>query len=752
MITSPLEESYKTRFNVRPVRHALIVQRGSVGQLRRAFLDCCSTWGGISTPIIPVERNLSMDPGLEILMGVLRPDVVVSYLPVKSTTGQRRFNKLMGNLTGLLGPIGQHASDWVPDGFGCHVLSVLSEPELHRQLVVPRFVARKGEELALLALFGQIFPGQEADYATYVRPGPYPMGFDNLDFWQRQALSDPFSSPVNLTGRGLRSYEIANPFWESEAVYELVLGDDWDSLCLFWNLRAIRTATRLPGDALNRVLLVPARLMEDADSLGRLAAFMRANGPAPGIECSVEALAYGERETVSLFARSAAAAGFRRFKGSISMRRGSPSPETKRDPERDLLWLGPARVKVPESFKEGVDFETPRLLNLREGENVLRLEPPASFVNRFHQPVALDIESEVWGRFPKGPTAATAVDSNARWSNYGISLLVSLSATPSFFPIHIPDEWTALSSFFRDSDIDVRESVLSSWFAAVVRLAGGVPGLGTLASHLEYRIVESLAVGSSKKLAQRLIAELDLVGLPPEAVEDRLRNVGVTLDTRSAWKTAADLCSEIVGARIKEVVSSLERLSASGLLLRGLVIGCPECDVKDFHALDGLAGAVACPSCSARIRVPVEDPPGKGQEIRWSYSLNSLVNRAWDQDLGPVLTTVHAVAVGASSVTCVTTGLIMERAGKGIGDLDWVMLRDGVLAAGECKSGTAVGDKDLNTARVAVDAGVKRFVFSTVRDFAPESRARIDLLATELAGRARIDVLEGGQLLGAALD
>lgn len=753
MIRDTLRDSYKTRFNVRPIKHVLVIGDRSERQLKRAILDCCTMWGGISTLILPVDRSLRMKPLFEALMRTHCPDVAFSYMSVDSSATRRRHDRLKDRLAGIVGyEFATHAADWMPEGIGCHALNVVSDADLAtRELSVPRLVTtRVGESLPLLTIFGQIYPGQDDAYAETARLTSRPVGYDDLGFWQMQAAADPFASPINLTSYGFRAQQVEDPAFFSGRIFELVLGDNFDALCLYWNLRATRVAEDFRSERIRRLLLVPSRLARDPESVARLASLIRQIGPEPGVETDAEVLVYGGTEqSVADFELTGGQSGFARHRGSINTRRVFPQGTRDLDSTRSLKWAL-SHPRIARSFKEGVAAETPGLVSFREGENELRLEPPAQFVNRSQQPVVMDIESDVWGRFPKSYPLATAVHSNGRWTRYGLSLLMSLPAQPFFLHVSVPDELTALGAFFAASGIQVRETVLSGYVDSVARLVGGFGALDVLSDRACYMIVDDLALRSSLKVAQRVIKQLGLQDLSVEEVRDRLGAGGITLDTAGLWKTANEIKSGVLSKVKKDTLPALSALSRAGVLLRGLDLECPACGVSDWHSVGDLAEQVTCRGCHTGFSLPVAQRPGAG-EVEWQYKLNTLVNRAWDRDLGVVLVTMNHVAKAADSITCRCAGLELLRKKSPIGDLDWVMWRDGLLVAGECKSGSELSSKDLETARIAIQAGVSRFCFSTVREFTQASKEMVSSLGMELLGRAQIETIDGRSLFGKPL-
>lgn len=59
MISTPLQPQYKTRFNVRPVKHAYFVREDDKNGLVRVMHYVCTQWGGIRNLILPDSSILS---------------------------------------------------------------------------------------------------------------------------------------------------------------------------------------------------------------------------------------------------------------------------------------------------------------------------------------------------------------------------------------------------------------------------------------------------------------------------------------------------------------------------------------------------------------------------------------------------------------------------------------------------------------------------------------------------------------------
>lgn len=750
MIPEPLRSNYRTRANVRPIKCVLVIAARSARQFREAVLDSCTAWGGITNLIVPVGPSLQLGDLERFLLELHQPDVAISYLRVDSPTGKTRHDRLVNRLHEVLGSdVPVNAAQLGGSDIGCHALDAIPDDVLRqRQFSATRLVARsRREELALLACFGQIYPGQESDYVGMTRFGENPVAYDDLRFWSMQTAADPFASPINLTSYGYQAYEVTGSFGTEQ--FELVLGDDLESLCYFWNLRATRIAGRAFDESIRRVLLGPAALIGDKDSLGRLADAVRAAGSSSGVESEVELVVYGPKDGLRHFAEETKHSGrFRRHRGSFRMSRRFGGKDERITREGPVIWASSV-PSLPQRFRYGVGFEGHEVLPFHAGANEVRVVPPARYPAKGGQ-VMLDFDSDVWARIPKSPASARAVHHDGRWTRHGLSMLARVARTPSFMALTIPDEFEALRCYFSDHDVELRLTRKSAHVDAIARLVGGPSRLSSFATRCAYYIVGALASKSPGKIAQSLRRDLGLRGAPEEIIAERLAEAGVVLDL-SISKTAHELKTlESLRAHKDEVLPTLEILTEVGVLRRGIAVECSVCGVPNFHPIGSLGERVACNGCGEVRPLPVHLPEGSGRELPWSYSLNTLVNRAWDQDLGPSLVSLVNVAQGGQDVTCRGAALELLRGTRVLGDLDFVLYRDGRLLAGETKAGSGVGSKDIRISRTMLASGVDVFYFASIQGFSSEARERIDTVRAEFDEdeQERVVVLGPAQLFG----
>lgn len=757
MIHSALISACKFRTNIRPVRHAYLVSARSSHQLERAMSFCCTQWGGISNLIVPVGSSLRIPPLYEHLLTLVEPDVVVSYLPADSEGGRLRHDKLQARLSALWphSDVALHTAAYEKDDMTAHPLSVLADDDVAaHQFLDRRFQGPPSDRMPLLAMFGQVYPGQEDDYARLLQYGRLPVGLDSLDLWAQEMRAQPFSSPINLTGYGVHAYKVEGSSLGSDAFFELVVGDSIADLCLFWNLRAVRESTRFSGEQTRRLLLLPSRVLRDPEALRRFADALR-GAPSPGATSNLDLAVYrASRQAAEAWAAAASQSPeFSRMRDEVrvtwSFGRDSSSSEPA-DEHRPLTYAH-LYVDLPERFWEGVHYEIPRRIPLSIGENEVRIEPPSSYRKRSNGLLMLDLESEAWQRYPRRVEVARAIHANARFTRYGVSFLSDVSLKPSEFRFYLPSEWETLVAVFQRAGLVIRESDKTRYLEAVVQVLGGFENADVLASRPTLLLLEALAVPPTARLAQRIVRELGLTPERQEEVASALKGSEMVVELSAGSKSLQQLRDGLLAEHKRGLLTLLARLSETGIVRRCFRLPCADCGLTTWHPMGTVDEVINCPGCGGSFPLPVEMPPGS--EIQLHYVLNSLVNRAWDQGVIPALLAMSHVAAQHSGACCKTAGLELLRAGDLVGDLDFVMFAEGRLLAGEAKTGSILEKKDFEGAELAADVGVAEFSFCTTSTFDQEAAEGIETLRQRLREQGRdmvVSVLESEHLLDGA--
>jgi hypothetical protein len=390
--------------------------------------------------------------------------------------------------------------------------------------------------------------------------------------------------------------------------------------------------------------------------------------------------------------------------------------------------------------------------HLDRGANEVLLEPPEGFRNTSRGAVAVDVVCDLWRDYPRDPAVAGLIQPGGWFSSYGVTTGREVTERPQYLPLNVPSPWEALRLYFQRRGYEARRSTPARYADALLGLVGGLEGAGALASVLAYRLLDALAMKSSKKVAQRITKELRLGGGAEEGLVRLLRDADIVSELKKVPKTLQELCG--LGER-RPLLGLLGRLAEAGVVQRGFHAACPECQTPSWFPLQAVQERLACPGCSASFLLPVEHPPGSSRELAWEYTLNALVNRAVDQDVLPGALALRHETKGQREPFFVA-GLELAQAGQSDAEaeLDFLFIRDQALHVGECKAGTELSEKDVQTGRLAATLGVKEFSFCTVRKFSDAALALVDGLRAELREGPRtmaVKVLTGEELLGGAL-
>ena len=641
-------------------------------------------------------------------------------------------------------------SDWFEQlDRASHPLSVLADDDVGTQFLDRRFQGPGADRLTLLALFGQVHAGQKDDYAELLEYGVLPASLDSKDFWSQQTSGDAFSSPINLTGHGMRAYRVEGADLARDTYFELVVGDSVADLCFYWNLRAVSECTRIHKARVRRLLLMPRRLLHEGDGLRQLAEAIRS---APGLEgeSNLDLAVYcATGEGIDAWTAAVGdAPEFSRLKGQVSITRSfGREPARRVDAERPIVW-GSLEINLPRRFWEGVDYETPPRVPLSTGDNEVRVEPPPSYFKRFAGAQMLDLDSEVWERYPRRTEVAQAIDANACFSRYGVTFTSDVSHRPSEFRFYLPSEWETLQAVFRRSGLTIRQSDKTRYFDALVRLLGGFENVDLLASPAAFSLLRELAVPPIERLAQKIVTKLALAPDKQEDIAAALAGLEIVVEISTGSRSLQQLRNGRLATYKPQLLPLLAQLSEARIVRRGFQLPCTECGLTTWHPLGTADELVECPGCGGRFPLPVEHPADS--EVQFHYVLNSLVNQAWDQGAIPALLAMRHVAASHKKVYCRIAGLELWRADKPVGDVDFLMFADGQLVAGEAKTGSILEEKDFRGAKLAEEVGVTEYSFCTTTAFSSEALLGVDELRTRLAARGStidIRVLQQEQLL-----
>jgi len=732
----PLEG--KVSLNTRPVRMAYFVAEDDEEGLRRAVQLCCTQWGGIRNLIIPVDGDTTIPAFFSQLLEIHPPHRFVSYVSEADPQSSVRRHALEDTL-GRLWP---HREVELLDGalyethdMTMHALCVSGDPQLEGYLRVCEFEGSDLDKLALLTVFGAIYPnqkGEEECYRAKLHFLPAKASFSCPEIWDLQSDLTRLS-PLAMTGL-MVSPRAVGAGTADYPYFEVVVSDQVPGLCYYWCSRAIRESTRFSRRDQRTLLMLPRQIHEET-ALPALIELVRKAEPYSGRSCGVDiAFSYCDEEhRTALCAKLAEQDRVLEVRGGelgLETWGGFTPPRKPREANKNrTIMYSFCRTMLPVFFKEAVDpVALPRNATFDYGPNELLFEMPGEFVAKYLNEVDVDLQFTQWGWYPRSKGVANLIKSNSWFSDYGLSTTVMALPAPVYFEFTLPTEREALRAYLQDRGYESRLSRSGQYARAVIGLVGGLRRTDVFANPVCYRVLDKLALKSSKKIAQRLIRKLGLHDVKEEDLISFFAGAEVIAEMKRVPKTCEQLASA-VDVLQKDLLPLLSQLVDKGIVRRGFNCPCPKCGAPTWYPLDSLSERLSCPGCSYQFVLPVER--SQGHEARWEYTLNTLVNRAMDQDVLPHIIALWRLAKDVPEA-CVVPGLDLLPVGSEQveAEFDFVFVRDQELFAGECKAGTELEQKDIDAARLALTLGFRQFDFCSVSGFSNQAKELVqDLVA-----------------------
>jgi hypothetical protein len=759
MLSSPLQKYYRIARNVRPVRYAYFVADDDFDNLDRIMRFSCTQWGGIRSILIPVTPEGTFSYSFQAFLWITQPDGFISY--VGDRDGQMRET------------IARHVRKWIPDRLitvqdgpkweewdrVAHTLNMvgIEYPELlsphadatsmmRPELVDYRLTDVDAPAWLEHALYGAIGESEQDTYFERFNRVAQPVDPRTDNFWDSQFNLASNASALNLTSVGLtpRSVE-GGSFWIDADRFDVVVASNVTDVCRYWDLRALRESLNFETSIGRRTLLLPRQFL-DQEYMRRLVNWIRRLIRSGGHPSNLHAVFYtsDEETTRALSDQLASLDGVTELvEKRITQQLSSlDSHDSKSPPILDgpvcyafaQLDTTPLPIPIPVSIQYGVSREPAEIYDLLHGKNELRFEPPQGYRKRGGGTVIVSLESDLWQRYPRSHRVAESIVPHSWFSRDGLTWLSDVREQPQFIQFDLVDEWESLRLHFSSKGYEIRQSNDGRYATAVARLLGGIQGIDTLKSRPAYELLELLALRSTKKIAQRIVSMLGLRTTDIERVETALVEIEAIPELRGIPKTfdqiSAALRHQSVGKHA--IIQVLDRLTAAQVVRRGFYLWCPDCGAPDWHALAEVAERVNCAGCGASFTLPVESP--RGSEIHWQYRLNSLVNRAVDQDTIPSLLALRHLTADRHA-SCIVSGLELVRDQRPVQEFDFLFVADQRIYAGECKAGRSdieLKPEDFKRAEMAATLGFAEFHFCTVNEFSIDSMAGIEQLSATM--------------------
>jgi hypothetical protein len=734
MLTTPLDPYYNTTIHTRPLRFAYFIGETDSTGFERVASVASTQWGGLHNLIIPIRP--AADPPIHnyyrSLMSPFEPDRIVAYC---SDHGADDFRSFVRGLLTELFPR-RAASVLAGDVFdtqdhSLHALAVIpSSTKRGQVLQCPQIPA--WSTLVNCALFGRIYPGQENDYRSELTLSQTEHNLASDSAWNSQFQTAWNSSPINLTTLHLSPLVVSDGVESNQ--FEIILGDSVNALCLFWNSRALAEITRF-SDTGRRTLLCPINSLDDKSSVDALIRFCRRHLAILGVNTQVDLLFHAW--TDEDFARASASLS---QIPSLVKRTGQPFTISHRfaqdlqleDFSAKPLVYAFVGATVPGSFRAGAGRGTTTPTVWREETITPVRRDPVDGLAAQAGDVALDLECGLLDRFPASPAVATAIRPDAWFSRWGLTAIIGgLSNGSGYDDYRVPREWDALTWWFSDRGYSIGSGQAGRYGETMIASIDGIENVRAFATSQAYRVLQKLALKNSKKVARHIL-KLIAERAPSEAeLLASFRELGISDDLKGIPRSLRQLQADSeLGPRdtLAQTVDSLVRL---GAIRRGLYLECSNCGAADWYALRVLDEKVECSGCRYAFYIPAVHKDGS--ELQFQFRLNTLINRAVDQDVLPsVLTLFHLSRDQRAACRCL--GVELSRNEVIEHEFDVLFVARGAVYGAECKASGALGDKDFETARFAAQQGFARFWFATTAaSWALDTSEQVAKLRSELS-------------------
>lgn len=580
---------------IRPRRLAYLITAGDERQMRRAISYATTEWGGISHPIVPVRKGGAIDGLWRQVCADLDVDVVVDFA---------------GLSTALRQQIGVDLSATVADplffdrGYepGIHTM-VAVDPGSLDQLGL--LTAGPDSSLLAAAALGIIPPEQEEMWAqsgALFRPEHSLSGLLGAQLYDR-------GSSIGLTSEQLPTFQ-AQGFFSGAFIVICFRRFTVRRAVFFWNMRALCARFGWEPD---RIVLMPPDAFSDAETIQRLQVYLKQK----------------KRTSPNFILFSESPEGARALGTSAGFR----EPADKKlnwplvgqvetdvfDPLTFLPNIHPAEFVLGKR-RDGKTRDVP--LAVTRPKSTLYVQSPTKFNTSIGGRICLDVRGVSAWTWPRSNEVAKLIHRDATAVEEGFSLVTSPSGTYRF-EFEVPEPADVCTAFLRERGWTWSHSDKGRYAAALID-AHGLEELSILTRQRTLDVVSALASTSRPKAEQLLKRTVGQAVSPKELerVVSQILPYGVR-----RWMAAGDLAGELK-IKKRELLPTLTALLQLGLVERALEFDCQTCGLSTFVPIEDARDRVRCPGCRAEDALV---GPARGEPV-WAYSLNSLLDRTWEQN------------------------------------------------------------------------------------------------------------------------
>lgn len=579
-----LQGTHLVSVSVRPTRTAYVVPSDDQGILTQVVQACTNQLGGMLNPIIPYERESGMAPTWLRILEKLDPDRIEDLAGLRDDDREH----LESNGWYVHNSLGQRI---VPTPLfpGTHVHSALTVAQANRSptkvgvdvLVDPRIEESSDLFLPVIGRFGII--GEPKQPIAPIL-GRMPMKtLEDLIRVDAIALADDFQgallglnihSPASASEGGLFDYHraidltmlglhqvhrrwrnMSSPISPTDLDAIVITGNPISvaDFCLYWNLRMDRSrASPFP-------LLIPLQILESewGESLIRRATNVARFG----------GVAVSERFPVQILSASIKVDEIRGALGQSGKKSAAATEDfseyidgrwlyTIATEEQNVLFSdGCSKILLPSNDNELLRFAA--------------LDDDLSY-DALIDDVVLPGIYDLWRLSPPCQSGLSS-----RITGRGsIAGQVSTLGLTSHINVGVPSGWNLISALLERKGYQATPTSDSSTAAAIMELIGQSDEGALLSSSMVYEFLRQMSYGSSEHTTK-----------PRRYLSDRKT---FTVDALKSALGDRHLTNVVMDALIRR-----------RLLLRGLELKCPNCQMKRWYPLDRITDVWRCDGCLA---------------------------------------------------------------------------------------------------------------------------------------------------------
>lgn len=622
-----------------PARAAYLIAAGSPAGFRRAAQEASTRWAGMTELIVPVTSRGHVAPAWKQLIEIGRVDCLVN-VEVAGDAAVKVAEGLQLPLVDL-----RHIDRSGPSRWSIHPANVATDRPASSAYVMSTSDAAPLWEITAA---GDLTPEHTSDLGAEA-------------FARRPRTADEIGraqlSNLTLLDRTLEQfgeYQASNGPFPSPSVLWVTQPNSLKDCIWYWNCRALRSLTFAPLP----MTLLPSSGLEAWVDFDRQ--FIATLARPEDIEPDVVMCSLSVNE--SRLAVIADLLGLTRSTKKLRTAQRSPPPDLRSPPftyqlnvdPRSFVTFGRAYGRTAEAV---VQTGTPRTM--------LSLDSPVRFTGSGF--ALLRVSSSALDHLPRRDSTAALVLQNADWSDGALQIRTNANSRYRI-DLTIPSLEEATWALVREAAPDSRLSDKG-------RLAHRLDEIASAQIVLEpgvHEVIRELTTPRSKELLREL-ARLRGEGHSDADLADLAAAWGGRAERR--YRSAADLRSTVG----KHASRAAEMLATESWAERGLEVRCDQCSLRSFVPLREAEARSTCPAC--RAERPYEAAP----DLRISYRLNSLVDRASDQGV-----IAHLIAAAALRLrdprTHVLMGVDMTLTPGTSTEIDLLGVHGGKVIAGEAKT------------------------------------------------------------------